>query len=98
MLYHRGANSSAVLSQVLPKAGPEECADLLRRIASDFLNTEEGRAAYGETCEDFTWGDMETHIPYAFFSAYGVMRCDVISVLADQDELLGDGIWADDAL
>lgn len=98
-------SSYLVDEQQLPKADPEKCADLLRQIAFDFLKTEDGRAAYEETCKDFNWGDMETYIPDAFFKPYGVARCDgcvypccgVIGVLVNQDELLGDGIWENDA-
>lgn len=98
-------SSYLIDKQQLPKADPEKCANLLRRIAYDFLKTEEGRAAYEETYEDFNWGDMETYIPDAFLKPYGVARCngciypccDVISVLVDQDEVLDDGIWEDNA-
>lgn len=67
---------------------------------TDYFKTEEGWAAYEETCEDFNWGDMETYIPDAFFKPCGVAHCDgyvypccdVIGILVDQDELSGDGI------
>lgn len=82
----------------LPNPNSEECADLLRAIAADFLRTEDGRQAYAETCEDFNWGDMEVYIPDAFFKPYGVTRHDgrvypcsnMIGVIVNQDELLGD--------
>lgn len=85
---------------------PKACEDLLRKIAADFLQTEDGRDAYAETCEDFNWGDMETYIPDAFFKPYGVSRpdgriypyCDVIGVIVNQDELLGDCSLEDTAL
>lgn len=89
--------------QRLPEPSPKACADLLRKIATDFLKTEEGREAYKETCKDFNWGDMETYISDMFFVPYGVARrngfaypcCDEIDVLVNQDELLGEGIWDD---
>ena len=43
---------------------------------TDYFKTEEGWAAYEETCEDFNWGDMETYIPDAFFKPCGVAHCD----------------------
>lgn len=82
---------------------PEEliCEDYLRKIVGDFLDTEEGRCAYEDTCNDFNWGDVETYIPDEFFAAYGVTHdtswpgdkvyqcCGTFCILVDQDEQLG---------
>lgn len=94
-------------SQQLPAPTEQACEDYLRKIAGDFLNTEEGKCAYEDTCEDFNWGDMETYIPDDFFSVYGVVHdtsrpgakqfqcCGEFIILVNQDEQLGNGHFDD---
>lgn len=86
-----------VSSQQNPNLNEKTCEALLRKIAADFLRTQEGKKAYEDTCQDFNWGDMETYIPDEFFRSYGVTRCKgtpylccgTISFIVNQDELLG---------
>ena len=87
----------------LPSPSEDACAAFLRNIIRDFLKTEEGRCAYEETFEDFNWGDVDTYIPDEFWARNGVLTysssrkqtffcCGIISILVDQDELLGKGL------
>lgn len=85
----------------LPEPSEEACEAYLRKVICDFLQTEDGKRAYEDTCEDFNWGDVETEIPDEFFAAYGVtlcssgsdadkfLCCGMAGILVDQDELLG---------
>lgn len=86
----------------LPEPSGAACETYLRKVVSDFLQTEDGKRAYKNTCYDFNWGDVETEIPDDFFSAYGVTHCGsrpdngkflccgTIGILVYQDELLGE--------
>lgn len=87
----------------LPSPSEDACAAFLRNIIRDFLKTEEGCCAYEETFEDFNWGDVDTYIPDEFWARNGVLTysssrkqtffcCGIISILVDQDELLGKGL------
>lgn len=81
------------------------CEAYLRKIVYDFLQTEAGKRAYEETCQDFNWGDVGTEIPDDFFSAYGVIHdsgrpdsknflcCGLVGILVNQDELLGQYVY-----
>lgn len=96
--------SHFLISQaVLPAATEDSCAALLRNAIRSFLKTEDGRAAYMDTCGDFNWGDAATYIPDEFWARYGVSVysnsqkqafscCGIISILVGQDELLGEGL------
>lgn len=90
----------------LPNPSEEACVTYLRKIVSDFLQTEDGKRAYESTCRDFNWGDVETEIPSVFFSAYGVapcggpdngkfLCCGAFAILVNQDEFLGQGVYDD---
>lgn len=93
----------------LPEPSEAACEAYLRKVICDFLQTEDGKRAYEDTCEDFNWGDVETEIPDEFFSAYGVTRCSsgsdtdkflccgATSILVNQDELLGEFICDEEA-
>ena len=84
------------------------CEAYLRKAICDFLQTEDGRRAYERTCRDFNWGDVETEIPDDFFSAYSIIHdsgrpdsgnflcCGVVGILVNQDELLGEDVYADE--
>ena len=94
-------SSFRIAQDRLPDPSETACETYLRKIISDFLQTEDGKRAYEATCHDFNWGDVETEIPDGFFSAYGVTHntgragndrflcCGAVSILVDQDELLG---------
>ena len=98
-------SSFRVAQDRLPDPSETACEAYLRGIISDFLQTKDGKRAYEATCHDFNWGDVETEIPNDFFSAYGVTRntgepgndrflcCGAISILVDQDELLGQSFY-----
>lgn len=98
-------SSFRVAQDRLPDPSETACEAYLRGIISDFLQTEDGKRAYEATCHDFNWGDVETEIPDDFFSAYGVTHntsepgndkflcCGAISILVDQDELLGQSFY-----
>ncbi len=89
----------------LPEPSEEACEAYLRKVIYEFLQTEDGKRAYEETCRDFNWGDVETEIPDDFFSAYGVTHCcsghsngqflccGLIGILVDQDEPLGRDVY-----
>lgn len=93
----------------LPEPNEEACEAYLRKVICDFLQTEDGKRAYEDTCEDFNWGDVETEIPDEFFSAYGVIHCSsgsdadkflccgTTGILVNQDELLGEFICDEEA-
>lgn len=88
----------------LPEPNEAACETYLRKIICDFLQTEDGKRAYEDTCQDFNWGDVEAEIPDEFFSAYGVFHCGdksdsgkflccgTMGILVNQDELLGQFI------
>ncbi len=89
----------------LPQPSEAACEAYLRKIVYDFLQTEAGKRAYKESCQDFNWGDVETEIPDNFFSTYGVIHCigrpddgqflccGLIGILVNQDELLGEDVY-----
>lgn len=98
-------SSFQIAQDRLPEPTEAACEAYLRKVICDFLQTEDGKRAYEDTCQDFNWGDVETEIPDDFFSAYGVVHCGggpdngkflccgSIGILVNQDELLGQGIY-----
>lgn len=101
-LYH---SAFQIAQDRLPEPSEAACEAYLRKVICDFLQTEDGKRAYENTCQDFNWGDVETEIPDDFFSAYGIAHCGYgpnsgnflccgsIGILVNQDELLGQGIY-----
>lgn len=101
-LYH---SAFQIAQDRLPEPTETACEEYLRKVICDFLQTEDGKRAYEDTCHDFNWGDVETEIPDDFFSAYGVAHCGggldngkflccgSIGILVNQDELLGKCIY-----
>lgn len=93
----------------LPEPSEAACEAYLRKVICDFLQTEAGKRAYEDTCEDFNWGDVEAEIPDEFFAAYGVtlcssgsdadkfLCCGTTGILVNQDELLGEFICDEEA-
>lgn len=89
----------------LPEPSESACETYLRKAICDFLQTEDGKRTYEDTCRDFNWGDVETEIPNEFFAAYGIVHCGgdpdsgkflccgTLGILVNQDELLGQGIY-----
>lgn len=89
----------------LPEPSEAACEAYLRKVICDFLQTEDGKRAYEDTCHDFNWGDVETEIPDDFFAAYGIIHrggrpdngkflcCGSIGIQVNQDELLGQSIY-----
>lgn len=69
----------------------------IRSVIRAFLETDEGKGAQQDTCEDFNWGDLDSYIPAEFFLKYGItipqanmlVECaGACVVMANQDELL----------
>ena len=67
----------------------------IKDVIQQFLNTENGNAAWKDTDEDFNWDDVKAYIPDDFLRSYGIFpvseakehpMTDIMIFKVDQDE------------
>lgn len=61
----------------------EDPEQSFRTAIKEFLETEEGRAAIENSCDDFNWGDAMMVVPDEFWEKHGIRelsRGDIVTV------------------
>lgn len=62
----------------------------VRKAATDYVNTEEGRKIYDYNCSYFNWADFAMNVPNTFCEKYGFSMVDTAygDIEVDWDEEL----------
>lgn len=72
----------------LMEKGEEAVLDYLKKIAADYLRTEEGKTEFSFNCECFGWNDF-AGIPDSFLKKYGVIVHPYDAIEVDGNEQIG---------
>ncbi len=74
---------------------PSEDFDLItavRKAATDYCKTEQGRRIFDYNCSCFNWADFDTAVPQEFCERYGFKKLNTVlsDIVVDLDEQLVD--------
>ena len=70
----------------------------VRKAATDYCLTKEGREVYEDNCECFNWSDFAMHVPNEFCEKYGFALVESNDLLSDIEVNLDEHLVDDDAL
>lgn len=70
----------------------------VRKAATDYVKTEEGRRVYSYNCHWFNWADFAMSVPNSFCEKYGFRMVDTAlsDITVDWDEQLVDDSQIED--
>lgn len=66
----------------------------VRKAATDYCKTEDGRETYNYNCSYFNWADFDMNVPLEFCERYGFKKIDSVlsDIIVDWDEQLVDDV------